>query len=471
MKFSRDPKNYIRKKGKYNEVSSSNKSQIKEIQLIIDKEDVIVKHFVAGIWKGPQLFSGFSFSTALKIDAVYVYERDKVPAKATLRADRHTIDVQFTTPISPNSKYVYEIQLLLNPTEIIQRLGKLHILEWPKEDLSEIIFMRKAGPIFFSSALAQIKLDKKNLTRNIVPGKFSKKLTSHARNASAIRVEWGSVPKFRLHFKYVITNKGPANAENLLLKTFIPPSTKFQTVNLNSLKKAAIEADEDGNSLFTINLPEIPKNDLKTIQFSLDITPTGNSSVVLPKFGQWKEYQKLTRPGSTGSAMLAFSKYWPISDPLIQELVQALKKSAINASQFITLAFEFVNQKISYEMNGRREDAVLTMKDRRGDCSEMSDLFVCILRAGGIPAKIVHGWTIDLKTLGLGPHAWCEFFSPEAGGWRSCDPTWGFLTGTSVQHICRQREGLIKDQHTYSWKYQGQTEIDIKESITLSIVK
>ena len=448
-----------------------NKSQIKEIQLIIDKDDVIVKHFVAGIWKGSQEFTGFSFSTSLKLDAVYAYERDKIPARATLRADRHTIDVQFTHAIQPNAKYVYEIQLLLNPKEIIQKLGSLNIIEWPKEDLSEIIFLRNAGQIFFSSALAKIKIDRKNRTRNIVPGLFSKKLTSHARNASAIRVEWGKSPQFRLHYEYKIKNIENQSAKNLILQTYIPPSTKFQTSQLIPLQNSKIDIDEDGNSLLTISIDEITALQTKLIQFDLIITPKGNSSIVLPIFGKWDEYRKLTLPGSTGSAMLSASQYWPILDPIIQELVKILKKNAKNASEFITLAFEFVNQKISYEMNGKREDAVTTMKDRRGDCSEMSDLFVCILRAGGIPAKIVHGWSIDLENLSLGPHAWCEFFSPDAGGWRSADPTWGFLTGTGVQHICRQREGLIKDQHTYSWKYQGQTKIVVEETTQLTVVE
>ncbi|UYP45414.1 hypothetical protein NEF87_001699 [Candidatus Lokiarchaeum ossiferum] len=445
------------------------KSQIKEIQLIIDKDDVIVKHFVAGIWKGSQTFTGFSFSTSLKLDAVYAYERDKIPARATLRDDHHTIDVQFTTAIQPNSKYVYEIQLLLNPKDIIQKLGSLNIIEWPKEDLTEIIFLRNAGEIFFSSALAKIKIDQKNHTRNIVPGKFSKNLTSHARNASAIRIEWGKSPQFRLHFDYIIKNVDNQTARNLILETYIPPSTKFQNSRLLSLNNSKIDIDEDGNSLLTIKVDEIPAHQTKALQFDLIITPKGNSDIVLPIFGKWEEYRKLTLPGSTGSAMLLASQYWPISDSIIQELVRILKKNAKNASEFITLAFEFVNQKISYEMNGIREDAVKTMNDRRGDCSEMSDLFVCILRAGGIPARIVHGWSVDLDNLSLGPHAWCEFFSPDAGGWRSADPTWGFLTGTGVQHICRQREGLVTDQHTYSWKYQGQTKIEVQETTTLSI--
>jgi transglutaminase-like putative cysteine protease len=100
----------------------------------------------------------------------------------------------------------------------------------------------------------------------------------------------------------------------------------------------------------------------------------------------------------------------------------------------------------------------------------MSDLLVCILRAAKIPAKIVHGWTIDLETHSLNPHAWCEFFSPRANGWRQCDPTWGYLTGVSCQHICRQREGLSPDQHTFTWSYLGDAKISVQEHINLTVI-
>ena len=199
----------------------------------------------------------------------------------------------------------------------------------------------------------------------------------------------------------------------------------------------------------------------------------GNASILLPNFGSWQDFNQITKTNSIGKALLAPSTYWPIQSPLIQELVHALKKNAINASQFIVLAFEFVNQKITYEINGIRVDAKTTLITRKGDCSEMSDLFVCILRAGGIPAKIVHGWIIELENNShkLEPHAWCEFFSPRVEGWLQADPTWGFLTGVSCQHITRQREGLISDQHTFSWRFKGETDLAVDEQISFRVKK
>jgi hypothetical protein len=444
--------------------------EIKEVVLVIDKNDVMVKRFVAGIWPGPKMFTGFQYTTALQLDAVEVFQKNKVRAKTKLHSDHHTVDVNFTNPIAPGEKYVYEFRLLLNQ-KTIQHLGGLQIIEWPKEQLTDISFLPHAGKIFFSSVLAQIQVDLQTKIRRIIPGKYAKSLTSHSRKSSAIRIEWGHPSQYTLNFQYTITNQGSATASDVELQAYIPPTTKFQSVINPTRPDLQVDSDDDHNSLLHITAGDIAPHSNRTIEVSMNILLKGNTSILLPNFGSWQDYGQLTKIKSIGKALLASSTYWPLQSQLIQELVRALKKNAINASQFIILAFEFVNQKITYEINGFRADANATMLTRKGDCSEMSDLFVCILRAGGIPAKIVHGWTIDLDSHELEAHAWCEFFSPRAQGWRQCDPTWGFLTGVSCQHITRQREGLIPDQHTFSWRFKGETDLAVEEQISFRVKK
>jgi hypothetical protein len=349
---------------------------------------------------------------------------------------------------------------------MVQQIGHSKVFDWPKEDLTQIILMPNAGQMLFSSALGRVVVDPRTKYRIITPGLFSKKLISHARKAGAIRLEWGKAPILTMEFEYMISNIGSGTASDLRFQMYLPPNTKFQSVTYSP--SLQYENDVDENQIGKIIIPQIASGQSQRMAFQLQIQSLGNARVILPNFGTWNEFAEITQNGTVGSQMTTDSKYWPLRDPLLQELVRALKKNAINASQFIELAFEFTNQKISYQINNTREDAATTMKSRTGDCSEYSDLFVAILRAGKIPAKIVHGWTFELKTLSLQPHAWCEFFAPKQG-WLACDPTWGFLTGVSSQHIARHREGIIAEQHTYNWKYRGDTEIQVTENV--SIVK
>lgn len=451
-------------------ITSIISKQLEETELIIDTNDIMVKHYVAGKWDKSSLFTGFSYESGIKLDGVIAFQKGKIPIEAKLNSSGHKIDVIFARPFQKNENYAYELQMLVNPDEFIQKIGKLNIIEWPKQSLSRIVFLKNAGEIFFSSALAKIKYHPQDQSREIVPGDFSRSITSHSRKSSAIRIEWGFAPIYNLTLTYQINNRSDLPIENLKIQSYLPPSTKFQKVDYSELELVKYMKDEDENCISTIFIEHLSPFESITIPISIKIRKIGNSGVMLPNFGTWKEYASITTPNSIGAAMILSSKYWNLTDPNIQDLVQVLKRNAVNVSQYIKLAFEFVNQRVQYQMNGIRDTAANVLQTRQGDCSEMSDLFVSLLRGGGIPAKIVHGWVLDPVTYELNPHAWSEFFSPRVGGWRQCDPTWGYLTGVSCQHITRQREGLIKDQHTFSWMYKGDAKIEISETTKLSVI-
>jgi hypothetical protein len=456
--------------------TNKEKNEVKQILLVIDRNDIMVKQFVAGIWEGINPFLGFSYTTSLPIDGCAAYIKGikgkiSVPTSKTKTEDGTRIEVEFPQPIKSGEKYVYELQLLLNRS-CIEMIGNLNVFEWPKENLTEIVFLQNSGKIFFSSALAKVIFDMKEKARKIIPGVFAKSLVSHASKSSGIRIEWGKPPFYRINYHYQLINLGLNNAKNIEFSSYIPPATKFQNVSNPANSQAKIVKDDDNNSIIKFVITDIPAGKTEYISFHVDVAPKGNIGVMLPNFGKWAEYKIITKEGSLGEKMLKPSTYWPIYDPEIQDLISALNKNSINASTFIKLAFEFVNRKIRYEINGFRDNAANALHLRRGDCSEISDLFVSILRGGGIPARIVHGWTINPEDQILNDkgHAWCEFYSPSAKTWRQCDPTWGFLTGVSCQHICRQREGLNLEQNTFFWSYKGKTELEVKETISYQIL-
>jgi hypothetical protein len=441
-----------------------------DIQLIIDKDDVIVKRYMKGQNTAAYPISGMTFTTGLELDGALAYTTNgttKLKLPTTLQSDKHTINIQFSNPIPAGRTYFYELHLLLNSNTVLQ-IGRLKVIDWPKEDLSQIILMPNAGQLLFSSAMGKVVVHPRLQYRVITPGLFSKKLISHAQNAGAIRLEWGMAPRITLHMEYTIQNLGTQQATDFTLQSFIPPTTKFQQVILpNGLQTIN---DHDENQLAMLKIDTLRAGEQKQMSVDLQIQSLGNARVIMPNFGTWPEFREIAQPGTIGDQMTAASKYWPLHDADIKNLVQLLKKNAINASQFIELAFEFVNQKIKYQINNQRDDAATTLRNRTGDCSEYSDLFVAILRGAKIPAKIIHGWTFHLKSYELTAHAWCEFFAPKQG-WLACDPTWGFLTGVSSQHIARHREGIVSEQNTYSWKYRGNTEVQVKEVVTIKIIQ
>lgn len=112
----------------------------------------------------------------------------------------------------------------------------------------------------------------------------------------------------------------------------------------------------------------------------------------------------------------------------IKRVADTLKKN--NDIETIIATYNFVNQHISYEKN-QTIGAEEVLESGVGKCADFSDLFVALLRANNIPAKIVKGLTTDAsdnKTF----HQWAEAYT-KSNGWILFDPT--------TKHMSIRKEG------------------------------
>jgi transglutaminase-like putative cysteine protease len=73
--------------------------------------------------------------------------------------------------------------------------------------------------------------------------------------------------------------------------------------------------------------------------------------------------------------------------------------------------------------------------NRRGVCQDFTNLFICLARLLGVPARYVCGYIYtgpkhENQVQSEASHAWVQLYLPEAG-WKGFDPTNGILTQTS----------------------------------------
>ncbi len=71
---------------------------------------------------------------------------------------------------------------------------------------------------------------------------------------------------------------------------------------------------------------------------------------------------------------------------------------------------------------------------RRGVCQDFTNLFICLARLLGVPARYVCGYIFNgprdpNRAQGDASHAWAQVYLPEVG-WRGFDPTNGVITQT-----------------------------------------
>jgi len=66
------------------------KNEVKQILLVIDRNDIMVKQFVAGIWEGINPFLGFSYTTSeLKEKYLFQHLKQKLKMGSKLELNFH----------------------------------------------------------------------------------------------------------------------------------------------------------------------------------------------------------------------------------------------------------------------------------------------------------------------------------------------------------------------------------------------
>ncbi|MHA1716623.1 MAG: transglutaminase-like domain-containing protein [Promethearchaeota archaeon] len=146
-------------------------------------------------------------------------------------------------------------------------------------------------------------------------------------------------------------------------------------------------------------------------------------------------------------------KYINKSHPLIAGNATLLKSNEVFKT--VDHVYNFVVSYLDYRVLDSENGAEFAIENSYGDCTEFSYLMVALLRASGIPARVLRGiviatmdattglatpqfnasvgstWNFDtiydsgnVVVNNITGHAWAEYFVP-GYGWILADPTWG----------------------------------------------
>lgn len=150
------------------------------------------------------------------------------------------------------------------------------------------------------------------------------------------------------------------------------------------------------------------------------------------------------------------------NSPEITALAKKLTAGASTEHEAVTSILNYVADNVKYTYNPPKFDAMYTLKTKSGNCQNFAHLNMALLRAAGIPARIVGGislkqsWKIPVgnknflvQSMGQGGHAWMEIYFPDLG-WLSYDPQQS-KQFTSSRHI-KQTHGLDSDDINDSWR-------------------
>lgn len=120
------------------------------------------------------------------------------------------------------------------------------------------------------------------------------------------------------------------------------------------------------------------------------------------------------------------------------ERAEALMPEDGNLAEFVRRTLSWTSNHLAYDTRLAHEiwegrsltrSALESLAVRRGTCSEYANLFIAVMRAGGVPARFVSGYFAGQGMY----HAWADVYLPDAG-WIPVDPQMGAY-GVSNQHI------------------------------------
>lgn len=135
--------------------------------------------------------------------------------------------------------------------------------------------------------------------------------------------------------------------------------------------------------------------------------------------------------------------------PKIVAAAKKIRGNKMKLKEVVEATYDYVIDKIDYDYlqleilkDGQfvpSQSAVETLEKGSGICSDYSRLLVALLRAQGIPSRLVSGGIANTNGENVSYHAWVQFLIPNAA-FIDIDPTWGengkrYISDIDTQHI------------------------------------
>ena len=167
----------------------------------------------------------------------------------------------------------------------------------------------------------------------------------------------------------------------------------------------------------------------------------------------------------------AYTKPSATIDSDNKDIVRLASELISGEDDLYVIAFklgDWTKKNVNYDLSTLTESvsqkASWVLKNREGVCDELTNLFIAMNRALGIPAKFISGVAYtnseDFEE-GFGPHGWAEIYFPEYG-WVPFDVTYGEFGFVDAGHI-KLKEGMDANEASTKFQWLGK-DIDIKSS-------
>ena len=221
--------------------------------------------------------------------------------------------------------------------------------------------------------------------------------------------------QYTSRWRFGVEVKAPRGAVTGITATFpVPAEWPEQSVKLISevvsptVKKASYRTLEGGVKQMVVAIPRLNQGEEASVTVVFEVTkraitePDSTTELAIPA-KLTADLAKFLRP----------SPFIESTDAKIKSLAPEMIAGKEGAWQQTEAIYSWVRENVQYEFSTEIKPAVAALKAGKGDCEELSSLFIAFCRANKIPARAV--WVPD--------HCYPEFYLTDAAGkghWYPC---------------------------------------------------
>jgi len=231
-----------------------------------------------------------------------------------------------------------------------------------------------------------------------------------------------------------------------------PPQASESFSILRAAPSPHVENKAEGNTHALVKIPVLAAE--QNFESRIDVEYTTSTL----RFQLDRTYS------STGFAGPAYEycrsdKFWETKDPLIRRTADKIHRSSRDMPDFLSNTFAWVRDNMKLrEPQPIRLGAARAIRERTGDCDELSDLFIALCRTRRVPCRRVVGLFYHGRKDEGRPFDWHAWSEVQAGvnTWVPFDPSLNFFATISERHLPRCVMGRRSDYpiRRLTWRFR-----------------
>jgi transglutaminase-like putative cysteine protease/sugar lactone lactonase YvrE len=229
----------------------------------------------------------------------------------------------------------------------------------------------------------------------------------------------------RVEYLWALNNYGPGDVTDLTLSVALPMELPAQTLLTEPEFSAPISetvTDRWDQPCAVFRLDRAPAGTKATLTYSIQAEVSAIRYLLMPEaMGTLDDI-----PTDIRERYTVDSSHYRIETPYIQETVKKIVGDETNPYWIARKIYDFIIDKLEYEMIGGWDVPEVVLKRGSGSCSEYTYSFVTLCRAAGLPARyqgsiVVRG---DDASIDEAFHRWAQIYLP-GHGWVPVDANRG----------------------------------------------